>query len=310
MRSLDWLGMTVYLLLEGNMKKNKKQPLVSIIMPVYNPGDYLVDAIESLRNQTYTNWELIAINDYSPDDSLRVLRSYQKKDKRVKIINLKKHAGIVKALNAGVQKAKGHFIARMDADDISLPERLETQVRFLTHNKDITLVGTQVEMVNEHRESLGLKPFPLEHDRIHEMLFYLCPLQHATMMTYSRILKQYSYEDHFATEDLALFFHLIRRGKFANVPEVLYQYRLLRYSFSFKKTRKTFFAALMVRLKAFLLWEYRPTIKGIILLSGQIIILSLLPDRLLLFIFNRLRFQKTPTEPLSSFKKQISFSLD
>src|SRR3990167_2794091 len=120
------------------MKNMKKSKLISVVMPVYNAGEFLVDAIESIRNQTYTNWELIAVNDGSTDRSLSILKRYARRDKRIKIINLSPNKGLATALNAGLTRAKGFYFARMDADDISMPKRFEKQVEYIDSHPGIT----------------------------------------------------------------------------------------------------------------------------------------------------------------------------
>ena len=105
-------------------------PLVSVVMPVYNAQKYLNKAIDSILAQTYKDFEFIIINDGSTDNSLQIIKKYQKKDKRI-IVKNKKNKGIVAALNDGIKLSRGKYLARMDADDISLPSRFEVQVNFM-----------------------------------------------------------------------------------------------------------------------------------------------------------------------------------
>ena len=111
-----------------------KNPLVSILMPVYNSEKYLREAIKSILNQTFTNFELIIINDGSTDNSLKIIKSF--KDNRIKIIKNKGNLGLIKTLNKGIDLAQGKYIARMDADDIAMPKRLEKQIAFFNENPD------------------------------------------------------------------------------------------------------------------------------------------------------------------------------
>jgi len=115
---------------------------VSIVMSVYNAQKYLDEAIESILNQTYSNFEFIIINDGSTDKSLEIIENYAKKDSRIIVIN-RENKGLIYSLNEGIRKANGKYIARMDADDISLPQRLEKQVEFMEKNKNIGICGTQ-----------------------------------------------------------------------------------------------------------------------------------------------------------------------
>ena len=141
-------------------------PLVSVIMSVYNGEKYLVQAIDSILNQTYQNFEFIIIDDCSTDNSSHILQEYAQKDSRIKIIKKEKNIGIkgfIKNLNLGISIAKGKYIARMDADDISLPERFQKQVDFLENNPEITLVGAQLNLINEQNKITGEAIAALQH---------------------------------------------------------------------------------------------------------------------------------------------------
>ena len=116
-------------------------PLVSFLMPVYNSAKYLREAIDSILNQTYQNLELIISYDESHDGSLEIIREFEKKDSRI-IISYGQGRGIIKALNDGLNLTKGHYLARMDSDDISLPARLETQIKFMQANPSIGICGS------------------------------------------------------------------------------------------------------------------------------------------------------------------------
>lgn len=129
-----------------NMKKNICK--VTIIMPVYNCEKYLHEAIESILNQTFKDFELLIINDGSKDRTNKILQSYQ--DLRIVVINNERNLGIVKSLNKGLKLAKGEYIARQDADDISLPERLLKQVRYLDERINIGLLGCGVIVIDEY----------------------------------------------------------------------------------------------------------------------------------------------------------------
>ena len=123
-------------------------PLVTVIMPAYNCEKYIREAIDSILNQTFIDFEFIIINDGSKDRTNKILQSYQ--DPRIVVINNKRNLGIVKSLNKGLKLAKGEYIARQDADDISLPERLMKQVKYLDSRKNIGLLGCGVIEIDEY----------------------------------------------------------------------------------------------------------------------------------------------------------------
>jgi len=143
----------------NKMRKINKQPLVSVIMPVYNAGDFLRPAIKSILKQTYKNFELIIIDDASTDNSWAIIKDFKTKNPR-KIITIKLKRNLNKGgdacANVGYRKAKGEFVARMDADDISDPKRLEKQVDYLLKNKDIFMVGTQAWVIDKKGEIIGI----------------------------------------------------------------------------------------------------------------------------------------------------------
>jgi len=116
------------------------RPKISVIMSVYNGEKYLREAIESILNQTFRDFEFIIINDGSTDKTSEILSSYN--DPRIVIINNKRNIGLTKSLNKGLKMVKGEYIARQDADDVSLPERLERMVNFLDMNRDVGLLGS------------------------------------------------------------------------------------------------------------------------------------------------------------------------
>ena len=122
--------------------KNYNDILVSVIMPVYNGALYLREAIDSILSQTHTNLELIIINDGSNDNSEEIILSYE--DNRIRYIINEKNSGICVTLNKGLDIAKGKYIARMDCDDISCPERLQMQIEYMEQNPSIGVLGSDI----------------------------------------------------------------------------------------------------------------------------------------------------------------------
>ncbi len=276
------------------MKKLNNQPLVSIIMPVYNAGDYLVEAIESIRNQTYKHWELLCVDDGSTDESWKILKKYKKKDDRIRIYRFPKNKGLAYALNTAITKIRGQFVARMDADDISLPQRLEKQRKYLEENKEIVAVGTQVKLIDNNGHFIGYKTFPQNPQKLYQMMMTMMAIQHPTLMTYSKLIKKCRYENHTTAEDVSMFFKLLQYGKFSNTKEVLFKYRVRKNSNSLKNPKKTFYLTLKSRIKAVLKWNYHPTIKGILINFCQFLLISLLPNNLIIFIYEWIRFKQKP----------------
>ena len=204
-------------------------PTVSVVMPVYNARRYLAEAVDSVLAQTLTDFELIAVDDGSTDDSLQVLREYEARDARVRVIT-RVNTGIVGALNDGLVAARGHFIARMDSDDLCLPERFEKQVAFLRAHPDHVLVGSQVLLIDPEGAALCPKrDSEYTHERIDwAHLHHRWPMVHpSVMMRREAVAAVGGYRDKYQwLEDLDLFLRLAEIGKLAALPDVLLRYRL------------------------------------------------------------------------------------
>lgn len=205
-------------------------PMISVIMPVYNAEKYVAEAIESILNQTYSDFEFIIIDDGSTDNSYQMLQSYAVKDDRIKLyrndINLK----LPKTLNFGIEQAQGKYIARMDADDISLPERFAKQIEFMESHPDVGVCGTYYESFSgSQNNKIHIQKNPLTHESIKIYLNFLgCSLAHPTIFGITKIFKQHRYSEVMAdnAEDYELWLRLMQNHIiFANVPEVLLLYR-------------------------------------------------------------------------------------
>lgn len=207
-------------------------PLVSVIIPCYNAGRYVEEAVESILNQTYKRLEIIAIDDGSTDDTKDILRRLQHKDNRLNIIENGQNLKLVNTLNKGLYFSNGDFVARMDADDIALPSRIEKQVEFLYANPDVGLLGTFIEEFGEDTPHSILKQ-PTTHQAIYSRLFVSSPFFHPSVMMRKKILSDYSlqYENqYYRAEDYALWVKMSQYTKMANIPEVLLKYRILSTS--------------------------------------------------------------------------------
>ncbi len=130
-------------------QKTKSCPKVSVLMPAYNSEKYIGEAIESILNQTFTDFEFIIINDGSTDNTAKIVRKYAKKDKRIKFVDNKKNKGVTKTRNELLKLAKGEYIACMDSDDISLPTRFEKQIKYMNEHPECGVLGTWYEVFDK-----------------------------------------------------------------------------------------------------------------------------------------------------------------
>ena len=208
-----------------------KNPVVSVVMSVYNAEKYLDVAIRSILEQTYNNFEFIIINDGSNDRSLEIIKKYKNEDDRIVLIS-RENRGLISSLNEGIAKARGEYIARMDADDISLPFRIEKQLQVMEHEKDIVVCGSWINIFGENINEKVARYF--EYDKqIKANLLVSCCFAHPSVMirkdafTNNNIL----YDERFKNaEDYYLWTQLAKVGKFYNIPEILLKYRFLETS--------------------------------------------------------------------------------
>lgn len=209
----------------------KNSPLISVILPVYNGGSDLAAAIQSIIDQTYENWELILMDDGSKDGSLELMQKF--KDPRIKIFSDGVNKGLSRRLNEVVAKTTGKYIARMDADDIAFPKRLETQVRFLEANKEIDLVGCRAVAFKNGGEIIGLLPFAEEHETITNQVWRNIPLPHPTWIGKASWFKEnpYAFPEVRRSEDQELLLRTHKESRFACLPDVLFGYRQGPYNF-------------------------------------------------------------------------------
>ncbi|MDD3266704.1 MAG: glycosyltransferase family 2 protein [Burkholderiales bacterium] len=203
-------------------------PMISVVMPVYNAEKYVAEAIESILNQTYSDFEFIIIDDYSTDNSYEIINKYAKADKRIRLFRNEVNKKLPKTLNFGISQSLGKYIARMDADDISLPERFTKQIEFMEQNPDIGVCGSYAEVFYA---SNGLMKVQLDHGSIKSFtLFFLNNLIHPTLMVRKSIFEYDGlwYDENLdgLAEDYELWIRFLLNGvRFTNLDEVLLKYR-------------------------------------------------------------------------------------
>jgi glycosyltransferase involved in cell wall biosynthesis len=205
----------------SNIQKSR----ITVLMPVYNGEKYLREAIDSILNQTFTDFEFLIVDDGSTDNSVEIINSYQ--NSRINLVKNDKNEGLVYTLNRGLSLAKGEYIARMDCDDISLPERLKKQIDFLDSNSEIAVVGTWIKVINEKEEPQTTWQYPLKPLEIQWNLYFYCPLAHPSVMFRKRIiLSNGSYSPEMThAEDYELWWRLSKKYLLANLPDILLIYR-------------------------------------------------------------------------------------
>jgi glycosyltransferase involved in cell wall biosynthesis len=202
----------------------KTMPKVSILMPVYNAELYITQAIESIIAQTFTDWELILIDDGSTDRSEAILRKY--KDSRIYYLRNKENIGLIRTLNRGIDYCAGEYIARMDADDISFCDRLEQQVRFLDKHPSHIMCGTNALVINNYNDVTGRIRNLASNNLLQINLLFSDPFVHPSMMIRRDILVTNRYDERYKhVEDYELWCRIAGLGLIANLKKELFLYR-------------------------------------------------------------------------------------
>ncbi len=200
-------------------------------MPVYNGEEFLSESIESILNQTFTNYEFIILNDGSLDASLRIIESYQ--DSRIIVVN-RERKGLIASLNEGVRIAKGKYIARMDADDISSKFRLEKQIDFM-RNKDLDMCGTFITTFTKPNGYENKVTYPKKDNEIKFSLMFSCPFAHPSVIIKRSILASIKYKNYKHAEDYKLWTDMaLMSCRLGNFDEGLLKYRLHKKQISKK----------------------------------------------------------------------------
>jgi len=209
------------------------QQLISIILPVYNGESTITESIESLLSQSYSNFELIVIDDGSIDDSLRKIQSFS--DKRIKVYS-NGNVGLAKTLNFGISVATGELIARQDQDDISLPSRIEKQVNRFNSNSKLVLLGTNGILVGQDGQFIRKLSFPNNNNDLQFLTNFYNPFLHTSVMMRADIVKKingYSVDSNCQPpEDFELWNRIKYMGKIENLEDHLVKYRISKNSMS------------------------------------------------------------------------------
>lgn len=201
-------------------------PSVSVVMPAYNAEKYLREAIDSILSQTYTDFEFIIINDGSTDATKEIIQSYT--DPRIVYIENEVNSGICVTLNKGLDAARGKYIARMDSDDIALPNRLETQVRYMEAHPEIGVAGSDIEIFYENGEKSQIVNYDTDAESCKANLIFSATLAHPAAFIRTSVLNdhQLRYDSFFhGMEDHHLWWRIAKLSKITNIPKVLLRYR-------------------------------------------------------------------------------------
>ena len=261
--------------------------LVSIVIPVHNGEKYIKESIDSCLAQTYSNIEIIVVDDKSTDNTLEILKGYGEK---IKVFPVEKQNGLGNVINIGIRASKGKYIARMDADDIMYPDRIEKQVEYLENNPSCVAVGGQIDVINENSDITGHREYAQNDKDLKKNRFLFQPFAHPAVTLRKSTLEEIGLypEDMWKVEDVKLFLILSTKGEFANLPDTVLKYRMTFQTESQSKMVEHFKLTDDMRKWAIQNLDIKPTFREYVIWYIQKIgvrILSILPPTLFMKVF-------------------------
>lgn len=271
-----------------------KKPAISVVMPAYNAQEYIGEAIQSILNQTFTNFELLIIDDASTDRTLLLIRQYQKKDPRIRVTVNKTNLQIAGSLNKLIKLVRSEFIARMDADDISFPDRLRLQYKLIKENNKIGVVGADMIIINKDGIPFSKREYPEHNKELKKVMFRYSPFAHPVVMFRKKVFEEFGgYNvDMVPCEDIDLWFRIGTKYQFASIPKTLLSYRNVIYSNSTKSLKGLELLGFRIRIDAVRRYDYQPGFYDLVYNLGQFITLWFMPVKIRVWIYNFLRSQK------------------
>ncbi len=272
------------------MKSPNNNPLVSVIMPVYNAKQYVKQAIESILRQTYEKFEFIIVDDASSDSTSKILKGFRKKDKRITLLRNRQNLGVSRSLNKAVTKASGKYTIRMDADDWSYPDRFELQIELMEKNPDVVVSGSYIEVCNSSLKTKYVRKYHHNDTDIRKHIFRYSPFAHPATIWKTSVLKKEPYNETITTcQDYELYFRVGKLGKFMNLDKNLLKLRLHDQSVSVVKNDLQWKYTVLIRFNALLMLGYNMSRLDKTYIFLQEICIALLPVKLRFVLFNFVR---------------------
>ena len=269
----------------------KSNPLVSIVIPVHNGEKYIKESIDSCLNQTYKNIEIIVVDDKSEDKTLEILKEYGQK---LTVIPVEKQNGLGNVINIGIRESKGKYIARMDADDIMYPTRIEKQVQYLESNPNCVAIGGQIDIIDENSNITSHREYAIEDRDIKKNRFLFQPFAHPAVTLRKSTVEEISLypEDMWKVEDVKFFLILSTKGEYHNLEDTVLKYRMTYKTESQSKMLDHFKKTNEIRNWAIKELKIKPTVREYIIWNIQKVgvnILSIFPPTLFMRSFELFR---------------------
>lgn len=202
---------------------------ITVLMPVYNAESYLEEAIESILQQSFKDFNLLIINDGSTDESENIITKFMKLDDRIIYEKNRTNIGLIKTLNRGINLVNTEYLVRMDSDDVAHTKKLEAQLKYMEENKEVNIVGTQSFNFSDTDQKRKRKILPTKSKRINTFLLFSSPLIHPSVMMRTSFLKKeslYYDEDYIGMEDYELWTRVASQTYIKNLKKALIDYRL------------------------------------------------------------------------------------
>ena len=269
---------------------NSKTLLVSVVMPAYNAEKYISEAIESILNQSFEDYEFIIINDASTDSTPNIIDKYARLDKRIIVLNNERNLNVAKSRNRGIEIAKGKYIATMDSDDRALPDRLKNQFEFLESNRDVAISIGNINIMDEKGAFQYTRNYPVADKDIRSKVYRFNPFPNPTIMCRREVYeKNGKYNSAYVvSEDFDFWLRAGTQFKFGNCGNIVLDYRVASKSASHGKIRLTEKITFKLRWKAFKL-GYKFTVVDVFFNLFHLFSFALLPSKLKVRVFNMLR---------------------
>lgn len=264
---------------------------ISVLMPAYNAQEYLDASIQSILDQTFRGFEFIIVDDYSTDRSWEIIKKYARKDKRIVTLRNKRNLRTTVTLNRGLELAKGKYIARMDADDWSYPDRLQKQYKFMEKHPEVGVSGGIIEVCDENLKVINLRRYPLDDSGARKIIFRYSPFAHPATIWRMKDLKTVGgYNKNIPlSQDYELYFRIGKVSKFGNLKDTLLKLRTHSDSSSIVRGKFQEQYAIYSRIKAFLEYGYEMSSFDKLYTFLQMLSMAMIPPKLKFWLFNHMR---------------------
>ena len=261
----------------------------SVVLPVYNAEKYLDEAVQSVLNQTFRDFEVIIIDDASKDSSWPIIQKYAASDSRIRAYKNEKNLKLSLTLNKGIGLASGKYIIRVDADDISLPDRFQKQIDYMEQNLQVGVSGGAMKMINGEGEPIGERKYSLTDKDLRKRIFMFSPFSHPTLIIRKAILEKSGLFDHSfnPAEDYELYFRLGLYSKFGNLPDYIIKYRVLSNSMTGSRLKDMELKTIEVRKKYYK--EYKAGVLDKLYNNLHRLSVGLIPSTFKINLFTKLR---------------------